>query len=643
MATTRSPQLDPGDVLGSYEVEEELGRGALGVVYRARHIHLGRTVALKVLHPHWTASPEFVERFREEGRLLALLEHPNILRVYDAGECDGIFYLATRLIQGRTLEQLLGPPVPPAAAILLARQVAAALAFAHANNVVHRDVKPANIMVGARGEVTLTDFGVARLRDAPSLTMPGVQVGTPFYMAPEQILGRRADARSDLYALGVVLHQMLSGAPPYPGQDTETVFHGHIHQPPPPLPDSCPEWLRRVVRKALEKDPAARFASAEVMMQALDSGGNEAVLLAAGVGAPGSAPGTSQTPEHARGGAPTRLTRREHTVLSLDVVGSRAMKLPGETLGVLHRFALFRDYVRAHLQAHGEQGTVWSGDGLLALFPSPAAGVACARAILAGLPRFNEETGGQPIRVRVGLHAGHLLMAPDQPLGEVTSSVIDTAHKLQELAPPDGALVAEIVAAGTPEHGLWAPVGPEVAAAFSFTVYRLASLAPTAAGAAPSPPAAPVHGEPLAVRPSAAAPAGTAGPAASYPLRAAGPSRLRLQAMTGNEITGGRVLEIAEEAVLGRPDPAASGNRPGATPRLQLPGDDAISRRHLRFYRSSSGYRVEDLDSANGTRLNGEWLEPYQSAPLRPGDRLDLGESTVLTVLPPEEEPPGPS
>src|SRR5262245_3343849 len=136
----------PGSRLGAYEVLEEVGRGGLGIVYRGRHVHLGRTVALKVLHPHWTASEEFVARFREEGRVMALLEHPNILRVYDAGETNGILYLAMRYLEGETLEEWMQGEVARADAVRIARQIAGALAYAHARGVVHRDVKPANIV-----------------------------------------------------------------------------------------------------------------------------------------------------------------------------------------------------------------------------------------------------------------------------------------------------------------------------------------------------------------------------------------------------------------------------------------------------------------------------------------------------------------
>ncbi len=595
-STVTSTLLQPGDRLGSYEIIESIGSGGLGVVYRSRHVHLRRTVALKVLHPVWTSTPEFVERFREEGRVMAMLEHPNILRVYDAGEADGHFYLATQLLEGHPLEKLLKHAVPAPVAVSVARQIGQALEYAHSQGVVHRDVKPANVMVGLRGEVTLMDFGVARLMDSPGMTVPGIPVGTPYYMSPEQVVGKKADGRSDLYSLGVVLYQLLAGRLPFTGASSQEVYEAHLHREPEPLPDSCPAYLQVVVARMLAKSPEDRFPDMRSFLHALSSPDE---VLATAARAPGPA-GAEPPPSESLAGKATLLVREERTALSLVVVESARLKDPGLTVVATEQFAKFRAYVRGHLERWDCRDHAWSGDGLLALFVRPSQGAGCAVAILEGLGAFNEgRSGMDPIRVRIGVHHGPVLMAPDQPLGEVTSRTLDLAGHLQKRASENCALITPDVYESLPEQGGWEAM-PSPGAILPGSVYEWCG--PGAAGAPEETRAAPRE-------PAEAAAA-------------------RLEISTGLLIRTFEAAPATPEVLIGR-------TVLGSTryPEIELGDDDAVSRRHARILRTEVGFCVEDLDSANGTRLNGEPLRPRHPHPLAPGDLLELGEATRIRVL----------
>jgi class 3 adenylate cyclase len=563
--------LRSGTVIGSFEIEGEIGRGSLGIVYRGRHVHLDRPVALKVLHPEWTGSREFLERFREEGRVLARLEHPNIVRVYDAGQADGVFYLAMSHLDGWSLESLLGMAIPLEVALNLCRQIARALAYAHEQGVVHRDIKPANVMVAPGGQVTLMDLGMARLRDQPDTATAGARVGTPYYMAPEQILGQAVDGRADLYSLGVILYRMVTGRLPFTGPSAEAVYQAHLEGDPPPLDDACPAWLKGVLRRALARAPEDRFPDAAAMMAAL-------------------------TPP-----AATTLSRKDRTALSLDVVRSSRMKLPGLTMAIQTQFAGFRKYVREHLQAHQCLVHVWAGDGVLALFARPSQGAACAAAILDGLTHFNAAGQGkwEPIRVRLGVHSGPVLMQDGQPLGEVVSRTLDDAGHLQKYCPPDAVLISDATFQGVPVDGRWTSAPPKVAEEFPFPVFRYAG-----AGAATAVPV-----------PERSAPP---------PARDPGLS-LRLEVTTAGR---SRELDVGTEALVGRVD--LPGSR---SPEIEIRGDAAVSRRHARIYAAEGGFFLEDLDSANGTRLNDQPVRPRSPVRLQPGDTVAVGEKTTLRVL----------
>ncbi len=259
---------------GRYRVLGRLGVGGMATVYLAEDSSLGRKVALKVMAERYSEDGEFVERFRREAQAAARLNHPNIIAVYDRGEADGRPYIAMEYLQGRTLKQVIQAegPLPPERAIAIAMQVLAGLRYAHEHGVVHRDVKPHNVLVGDDGRIKVTDFGIAHAGD-PQMTEVGSIVGTAQYLSPEQARGRGVGPQTDIYSLGVVLYEMLAGRVPFEGDSSVAIAMQHVSDPPPPLralaPD-VPESLALVVAHAMLKDPAQRYGSADEFAADLD-------------------------------------------------------------------------------------------------------------------------------------------------------------------------------------------------------------------------------------------------------------------------------------------------------------------------------------------------------------------------------------
>ncbi|HUS15770.1 MAG TPA: protein kinase [Chloroflexia bacterium] len=263
-----------GRRIGKYEIERPLGRGGMATVYLGRDTALNRPVAIKVLDPATTAEPGAVQRFQREAVLAANLEHPNIMPVYDVREDDGLWYLTMRYVPGESLREILvrqgSLPLDRIVAIL--KPAAAALDYAHSHGVIHRDVKPGNILVEPDGHVVLTDFGIARGAADMQLTRAGQVMGTADYLAPEQIRGEGATAASDLYSFGIVLYEMLTGRTPFTGESAAEVLYKQVHTPPPPLrtlrPD-LPAALQPTLDRILHKTPALRYTTAAEMVQAL--------------------------------------------------------------------------------------------------------------------------------------------------------------------------------------------------------------------------------------------------------------------------------------------------------------------------------------------------------------------------------------
>ena len=267
-----------GEVLADrYELDELVGAGGMSSVFRAHDRVLERTVALKLLHQRLTAEGEYVERFRREARMVAGLSHHNIVSVIDRGEHDGRPFIVFEYVAGENLKQLVerDGPLPVEQALELAIGVARGLAFAHEKGFVHRDVKPQNVLVNGNGEAKVTDFGIARSLAVPQgVTLTGTVLGTSDYISPEQAQGRQVDELTDVYSLGVVVYELLTGEPPFTGDNFVAIAMQHINDPVPPASLRRPEVpprLDRAIEKALAKEPADRFASMGEFARELES------------------------------------------------------------------------------------------------------------------------------------------------------------------------------------------------------------------------------------------------------------------------------------------------------------------------------------------------------------------------------------
>ncbi len=261
--------------LGKYEIEAELGSGGMGVVYRAIDTRLGRPVALKTMSPTVLGNPEVLKRFYREAQAAGQLHHPNIVTIYDIDEADGIPFIAMELLEGEDLEKVIAErrDLPLHRRLDIMVQTCRGLHYAHEHGVVHRDMKPGNIVVQPKGLVKIVDFGIARV-GATTLTRTGAVMGTVMYMSPEQIRGQAVDARSDIFAVGVILYELLTFRSPFPGEDIPAILFKIVHEPPEPVSlhlPQCPADLEMIALRALEKERDQRYATADEMAIELQS------------------------------------------------------------------------------------------------------------------------------------------------------------------------------------------------------------------------------------------------------------------------------------------------------------------------------------------------------------------------------------
>jgi hypothetical protein len=310
---------------GRYELEQQVGSGGMSKVYRAHDRLLERTVALKILHEHYSQDDEYVERFRREARAVAQLAHPNVVTVIDRGEHESRQYIVFEYVDGENLKQLVERegPLPVRQIIELGLQVAHALASAHARGVVHRDVKPQNVLLSEEGVPKVTDFGIARTSDVESVTLTGTVMGTSEYISPEQARGEPVDFRSDIYSLGVILFELCTGEVPYPGENPVSVAMRHLHEPVPSVRAQrrdVPSRLEAAIRRAMAKDQEERFGSMDELIAELEAslralgGGEETIVLPAPV-----------RPRRARRGARRFVRALVLSLVALLLVGAAAV------------------------------------------------------------------------------------------------------------------------------------------------------------------------------------------------------------------------------------------------------------------------------------------------------------------------------
>src|SRR5437016_2809556 len=267
------------EVLGDrYQLQDPIGRGGMATIYRARDLRMDRTVAVKVLREVYSTDPKFVRRFQVEAKAASALQHPNIVQVYDYGQTDGNYYIVMELVEGTDLRRYLRSRgvLDVDRAVIIAHDVALGLGAAHRRNIVHRDVKPQNVLVGRGGSIKLTDFGIASVYkdiNAERLTTTGMTLGTVQYYAPEQAQGEIVSPAADVYALGIVMYEMLTGRTPFDGDTPVAVAMQHIQDPPVPpsqYNSAIPPALEEIVLRCLEKVPDMRFRDGSQLARALE-------------------------------------------------------------------------------------------------------------------------------------------------------------------------------------------------------------------------------------------------------------------------------------------------------------------------------------------------------------------------------------
>jgi serine/threonine protein kinase len=389
--------------LGRFEVLSEIGRGAMGIVYKAKDPMLERTVAIKTINMGMDrdGAEMYEKRFYQEARAAGGLNHPNIVTVYDIGKTETECYMAMEYIEGAELRTLLlpGKPLPVPRALSIAAQVAEGLAYAHERGVVHRDIKPANIMVPDSGAVKITDFGIARMRSSNVQTQTGMMMGSPKYMSPEQVIGKRADHRSDIFSLGVILYEMLTGAAPFTGESVNAVMYQIVNFVPPApsaINPAAPAAIDGIVAHMLAKSLDERYQSAAEIARALRECEHQAqggatsatTTLPLGALSQGTTPTVVEPAVKSAVLAQTveRSRRVEETTANSDLVPARGLSRTFDSLEATQRLVALSDAaVASNPSATALPGALQSATMIVGAGWRPSDTVVVAAGALAGL------------------------------------------------------------------------------------------------------------------------------------------------------------------------------------------------------------------------------------------------------------------
>jgi len=446
-----------GRMLGHYSVLERLATGGMSEVYLALDPRLARKVALKLLPRGMSSDGERVQRFQHEARAASALNHPNILTIYDIGEAGGQLYIAMEFVEGEPLHTLIANgPLPVDEVLAIAKQIATALEAAHEAGILHRDIKPGNVIRRADGLVKVLDFGLARsasllLPQHGPVTIPGTILGTPAYMSPEQARGREVDARADLWSLGAVLYELLSGVPPFTGGDTADILVAVLDKAPKQLAELRPDLpprLSRLVHRLLSKDVAARYGTAREVLDELQAIGLESSTPAPRTRrwrAPAVAAGAAALALFAAVGyqqfhPPPPLQSVGYTISAEQKNGTEFSVRPGEVLPSGSRFRLqLRPSEAGYLYLVGEDRET---GGFALLFPLPSINAASAR-IQGGEPLA---TGWYQFSARPGKERLWLVWATSPvPVLENLRKYLDTEHKGAVSEESDRAAIRSLV------------------------------------------------------------------------------------------------------------------------------------------------------------------------------------------------------